>query len=71
MSSLQNIVCNLFNLPSDEFIYDDFSCAFYKTILFHGRLFITEKHLCFYADIFGVKNKVTQKKICSSKKFFR
>ena len=58
MSSLQKIVCDLFNLPNDEFIYDDFSCAIHKAILLHGRLFITEKNLCFYADIFGIKTKV-------------
>ena len=58
MSSLQKIVCDLFNLPSDEFIYDDFSCAIYKAILLHGRLFITEKNFCFYADIFGIKTQV-------------
>ena len=37
----------------DEVVLDDFSCALQKDILVHGRLYVSERHFCFYANIFG------------------
>ena len=31
----------------------DYSCAFYRDILVHGRLYLSQSWLCFYANIFG------------------
>ena len=31
----------------------DFTCALQKEILVHGRLYVSQNFLCFYANIFG------------------
>lgn len=31
----------------------DYGCALWKDILTQGRLYISEHHLCFYANILG------------------
>lgn len=41
------------DLPDDERLIVDYSCALQKDILAHGRLYASQKHLCFYASIFG------------------
>ncbi|ORZ29141.1 GRAM domain-domain-containing protein, partial [Catenaria anguillulae PL171] len=41
------------HLPLDEFLIEDFSCALQKEILVQGRLYLTERHICFHAVIFG------------------
>ncbi|KAJ3203157.1 hypothetical protein HK099_001597, partial [Clydaea vesicula] len=41
------------NLPEDDYYVDDFKCALQKDILLQGCLFLTERHFCFYAKIFG------------------
>lgn len=41
------------SLPDSETHIDDYSCALQKEILIHGRLYLTERHLCFSANIFG------------------
>eukprot|EP00043_Microstomoeca_roanoka_P019809 m.230199 g.230199 ORF g.230199 m.230199 type:complete len:746 (+) comp17058_c5_seq1:156-2393(+) len=43
----------------DETVLDDFSCALQKDILVHGRLYVTERHFCFYANIFGWVTKLS------------
>lgn len=55
--SSQQIVRNLFSLPDEEDVLDDFSCALRKKIFIHGRLFCTDNFLCFYANILGFKTK--------------
>ena len=45
-----------------EIIFEDFSCAFSEGILKHGRMFIAENYICFYATVLGLKTKVTQKR---------
>ncbi|ORX98240.1 hypothetical protein K493DRAFT_313735 [Basidiobolus meristosporus CBS 931.73] len=45
---------NLFkNVPLNEILIEDYSCAIQKDILVHGRMYITEDYVCFYANIFG------------------
>ena len=34
------------------FIFPDYSCALQKEILVHGRMFVTQNWICFYANIF-------------------
>ena len=31
--------------------HQDFTCAWLNEILLHGRMYITEKHLCFYSKV--------------------
>ena len=42
-----------FNLPEDERIVDDFSCAISQDVLLHGRMYVSQSHICFYSNIFG------------------
>ncbi|RYP50969.1 hypothetical protein DL768_003635 [Monosporascus sp. mg162] len=45
---------NLFkSVPDDDYLIDDFSCAIQREILAHGRLYVSEGHLCFSSNIFG------------------
>lgn len=37
----------------------DYSCALQKEILVHGRLYVTQNYLCFYANIFGWETNLT------------
>lgn len=41
------------------FLFSDYSCALQKEILVHGRLYITQNYLCFYANIFRWETTVT------------
>ncbi|KAG7163548.1 Aster-B-like 2 [Homarus americanus] len=41
------------DLPSDERLIVDYSCALQKDILVHGRLYVTPNYFCFYSKIFG------------------
>ena len=46
---------NLFpNLPIDETIIEDFTCAFRKEILVQGKLYLTEHYICFHSNIIGL-----------------
>ena len=36
----------------------DFSCAVESTVLLHGRMYITNKYLCFYSNLFGLEKKI-------------
>ncbi|XP_039754625.1 protein Aster-B-like isoform X2 [Pararge aegeria] len=40
-------------LPDDERLIVDYSCALQRDILAHGRLYASQNYLCFYANIFG------------------
>ncbi|CAG8971525.1 hypothetical protein HYALB_00005421 [Hymenoscyphus albidus] len=45
---------NLFrSVPEDDYLIEDYSCALQREILAHGRLYVSEGHLCFYSNIFG------------------
>eukprot|EP00158_Paraphelidium_tribonemae_P007981 Partr_v1_DN28421_c1_g1_i3_m41895 putative GRAM len=41
------------SVPEQDPLMEDFSCAYQKDILTHGRLFISRDHLCFNSKIFG------------------
>lgn len=47
------------DMPDDERLVVDYSCAMQKEILVHGRLYVSQNHLCFYANIFGWETNVT------------
>ncbi|XP_033610597.1 protein Aster-B isoform X4 [Cryptotermes secundus] len=40
------------DVPLDERLIVDYSCALQKDILVHGRLYASQNYLCFYANIF-------------------
>lgn len=45
---------NLFkSVPDDDYLIEDYSCAIQREILAHGRLYVSEGHLCFSSNIFG------------------
>jgi len=37
---------------------DDFSCAVESTVLLHGRLYVTDRFVCFYSNLFGLEKKI-------------
>lgn len=47
----------LFDETSSKLIVD-FSCAYSKDILRHGRLYISTQYCCFYSNIFGYENNI-------------
>ncbi|XP_076030644.1 protein Aster-B-like isoform X2 [Oratosquilla oratoria] len=47
------------DLPSDERLIVDYSCALQKDILVHGRLYVTPNFFCFYSKIFGWETVLT------------
>ena len=40
------------DLPMDERLIVDYSCALQRDILLQGRIYVTQNYLCFYANIF-------------------
>ncbi|KAK3587699.1 hypothetical protein CHS0354_042485 [Potamilus streckersoni] len=47
------------DIPVDERLIVDYSCALQKEILVHGRMFITQNWICFYANIFRWETVLT------------
>jgi len=47
------------DMTSDEQLILDYSCALHRDILVHGRLYLSQNWLCFYANIFGWETLVT------------
>ncbi|KAI8888652.1 GRAM-domain-containing protein [Backusella circina FSU 941] len=41
------------SVPETERLIDDYGCALQKEILLQGRIYISEHHICFNANIFG------------------
>ncbi|KAF9203176.1 hypothetical protein BGZ49_006692 [Haplosporangium sp. Z 27] len=41
------------SVPEEEKLIEDYGCALQKEILVQGRLYISEDHICFNANIFG------------------
>ncbi|KAK2153569.1 hypothetical protein LSH36_292g01000, partial [Paralvinella palmiformis] len=54
------------DIPSDERLIVDYSCALQKDILIHGRLYITQNSICFYANIFRWETIVSYRRILST-----
>ncbi|CAI5496300.1 unnamed protein product [Closterium sp. Naga37s-1] len=49
---------NLFDLPDNEPLINDFSCALKKNLLSQGRLFLSPRLLAFHASLFRVRIKL-------------
>ncbi|KAF8079145.1 hypothetical protein FPV67DRAFT_1403562 [Lyophyllum atratum] len=41
------------SVPEGDYLIDDYGCALQREILIQGRLYISENHICFHANIFG------------------
>lgn len=48
-------------VPNDERLIVDYSCALQRDILVHGRLYVSQNYLCFYANIFRWETYLTIK----------
>lgn len=40
-------------VPEDDYLIEDYGCALVREILTQGRMYISENHICFNANIFG------------------
>lgn len=49
----------LFKMPFDELLLQDFSAAFRHNGLWHGRLYISQRHICFNCQFFGKRIRHT------------
>ncbi|KAJ4847607.1 hypothetical protein Tsubulata_002705 [Turnera subulata] len=47
----------LFRLPPDEVLVQDFNCAFQESILLQGHMYLFVNYICFYSNIFGFETK--------------
>jgi len=54
--SRQDILKQLFGDVGE--LVMDFSCAVESTVLLHGRMYVTNRVLCFYSNLFGLEKKI-------------
>ncbi|XP_031277527.1 protein VASCULAR ASSOCIATED DEATH 1, chloroplastic isoform X1 [Pistacia vera] len=47
----------LFRLPPDEVLVQDFNCAYQESILLQGHMYLFDHYICFYSNIFGFETK--------------
>ncbi|XP_076167712.1 protein Aster-B isoform X2 [Ptiloglossa arizonensis] len=47
------------DVPDDERLIVDYSCALQREILVHGRLYVSLNYICFYANIFSWETLVS------------
>ncbi|CAD6250390.1 unnamed protein product [Miscanthus lutarioriparius] len=43
----------IYKLPHDEIVHQSYSCALEKCFLLHGRMYISQWHLCFHSNAFS------------------
>ncbi|THH18632.1 hypothetical protein EW146_g2399 [Bondarzewia mesenterica] len=41
------------SVPEGDYLIEDYGCALQREILIQGRIYISENHICFHANIFG------------------
>ncbi|CAE6334902.1 unnamed protein product [Rhizoctonia solani] len=41
------------DVPESDYLIEDYGCALQREILIQGRIYISENHMCFNANIFG------------------
>lgn len=37
----------------------DYSCAVESKVLLHGRMYVSDRYICFYSNFFGFEKKVS------------
>ncbi|KAJ3384317.1 hypothetical protein HDU84_003039 [Entophlyctis sp. JEL0112] len=47
------------SIDDDEFLVDEYSCAWQRDILIQGKMYLSSNHICFYANIFGWAHSLT------------
>ncbi|KAM7512181.1 hypothetical protein LguiB_011056 [Lonicera macranthoides] len=47
----------LFHLPPEEVLIQDFNCALQENFLLQGHMYLFVHHICFYSNLFGFENK--------------
>ncbi|XP_043717212.1 protein VASCULAR ASSOCIATED DEATH 1, chloroplastic-like [Telopea speciosissima] len=47
----------LFHLPPEEVLVQDFNCALQDNFLLQGHMYLFVHHICFYSNIFGFETK--------------
>ncbi|KAL3699206.1 hypothetical protein R1sor_017228 [Riccia sorocarpa] len=47
----------LFHLPPEEVLVEDFNCALQKKILLQGHMYLFDQYVCFYSNIFGYEKR--------------
>uniref|UniRef100_A0A6N2NC38 VASt domain-containing protein n=1 Tax=Salix viminalis TaxID=40686 RepID=A0A6N2NC38_SALVM len=47
----------LFRLPTEEVLIQDFNCAYQESILLQGHMYLFVHYVCFYSNIFGFETK--------------
>ncbi|XP_010544358.1 PREDICTED: protein VASCULAR ASSOCIATED DEATH 1, chloroplastic isoform X2 [Tarenaya hassleriana] len=47
----------LFRLPAEEVLVQDFNCACQESILLQGHMYLFVRYICFYSNIFGFETK--------------
>lgn len=40
-------------IPEGDYLIEDYGCALQREILIQGRMYVSENHICFHANIFG------------------
>ncbi|KAG2652195.1 hypothetical protein PVAP13_1NG341700 [Panicum virgatum] len=43
----------IYKLPHDEIVHQSYSCALERCLLYHGRMYISQWHLCFRSNVFS------------------
>ncbi|KAG2659646.1 hypothetical protein PVAP13_1KG374100 [Panicum virgatum] len=43
----------IYKLPHDEIVHQCYSCALERCLLYHGRMYISQWHLCFHSNVFS------------------
>ncbi|GAB4844281.1 GRAM domain-containing protein [Ancistrocladus abbreviatus] len=47
----------LFRLPPEAVLIQDFNCALQESILLQGHMYLFDRYICFYSNIFGFETK--------------
>ena len=47
----------LFRLPQEQVLIEDFNCALQENILIQGHMYLFVNYICFYSNIFGFETK--------------
>jgi len=48
---------NLFRLPQDEVLIQDYNCALQENFLLQGHMYVFGHYICFYSNLFGFETK--------------
>lgn len=47
----------LFRLPPEEVLIQDFNCALQENFILQGHMYLFIRHICFYSNLFGFETK--------------